>query len=72
MSTLALRIEHARLLRAHVADYLAYLGRVRRWMELRGWPVEDPLFRAVTRAWESAQELHVLAHYAACESGVGK
>jgi hypothetical protein len=51
---------------------LEYLGRLRRRMELLGFPPEDSLYRAASRAHDAMQELHVRAHYCCCTSGVAK
>ena len=40
---------------------LEWLGRLRRRMELRGFPATDPLYLAVARFYDAAQELHVRA-----------
>lgn len=50
---------------------LAYVGRLRRRMEVLGFPPDDPLYRAASRAHDALQELHVRAHYCSCTSGVG-
>jgi hypothetical protein len=41
-------------------------------MEQQGFPPDDELYRACSRAWDAMQELHVRAHYASCTSGVGR
>jgi hypothetical protein len=50
---------------------LAHLGRLRRRMELLGFPPDDPLYRSTSKAHDALQELHVRAHYCSCPSGVG-
>jgi hypothetical protein len=60
----------------HVADQLAravrqrldWFGRLRRRMELRGFPPTDPLYLAVSRCYDAAQELHVRTHYVSCDA----
>jgi hypothetical protein len=41
-------------------------------MELLGFPPDDPLYIAASRAHDALQELHVRAHYCTCTSGVGR
>jgi len=50
---------------------LSYIGRLRRRMELLGFPPDDPLYRSASEAHDALQELHVRAHYCSCTSGVG-
>ncbi|MBC8105803.1 MAG: hypothetical protein H7Z14_04365 [Anaerolineae bacterium] len=50
---------------------LAYVGRLRRRMELLGFPPDDVLYRAASKAHDGLQELHVRAHYCSVPSGVG-
>ena len=51
---------------------LEWFGRLRRRMELRGFPPTDPLYISVSKCYDAAQELHVRAHYASCKGGVGR
>ncbi|MDW8262847.1 MAG: hypothetical protein RMJ35_10010, partial [Phycisphaerales bacterium] len=51
---------------------LAYLGRLRRRMELLGFPPDDPLYRTAARAFEAVQDLYVQSHYLTCPHGVGR
>ncbi len=51
---------------------LDFLGRLRRRMEVLGFPPDDPLYRSASRAHDALQELHVRAHYCCCTSGVAK
>ena len=64
--------EVAQQLTRAVRERLDWFGRLRRRMELRGFPPTDPLYIAVTRCYNAAQELHVRAHYASCRGGVGR
>ena len=66
-----LPIEQAIALQRAVRRRLAWFGRLRRRMELRGFPPTDPLYMAVTRCYNATQELHVRCHYASCKGGVG-
>ena len=50
-----------RLLHA-AADRRDYFGRLRDRMKATGWPADDPLFVAVCRAWDAAQEVVKLAY----------
>ena len=72
MDSTDLTPEQAARLRAAIARQLAYLGKLRQRMERVGFPPNDSLYRAVARAFDAMQEVHVRAHYAACTSGVGK
>jgi hypothetical protein len=63
--------EQAQKLQRTIRAQLAYLGRLRRRMEMLGFPPTDTLYRAVSRAHDAMQEVHVRAHYCACRSGVG-
>lgn len=58
-------------LRDAVRRHLDYIGRLRRRMEIVGFPPDDRAYRAASAAHDALQELHVLAHYRACTSGVG-
>jgi hypothetical protein len=60
-------IELCRLVRRS----LSFVGRLRRRMELLGFPPDDPLYRSTSDAHDALQELHVRAHYCSCTSGVG-
>ena len=51
-----------------VRQRLDWFGRLRRRMELRGFPPTDPLYLAVTRCYDAAQELHVRTHYVSCDA----
>lgn len=64
--------EQAEILRQHIGDALAYVGRLRRRMEQRQFPHKDPLYLATVETFNSLQHLHITAHYLACRSGVGR
>jgi hypothetical protein len=64
--------ETAQRLRRAVAKRLRWFGRLRRRMELRGFPPTDALYISVSKCYAATQELHVRAHYASCRSGVGR
>jgi hypothetical protein len=51
---------------------LAYLNRLQRRMESRGFPLNSRLFRLVTDAQRAVNDLYVELHYCSCESGVGR
>jgi hypothetical protein len=61
-----------RQLRDALFPHCNYLFRLRRRMEQLGFTVHDPLFAAVTRAYNAMHELNVEIHYLSCESGVGR
>ena len=63
--------EQAQRLFKLVGVRLRWLGHVRRRMELKGFEPADPLYVATCKAYDALHELHVRAHYAGCESGVG-
>lgn len=67
------RIQHhaARQLCSQLRRPLGYLGRLRRRMEVLGFPPTDPLYLDTRRAQEALQDLHVRAHYLSCPQGVG-
>ena len=62
----------ARQLHNALYPHCNYLFRLRRRMEQLGFTVHDPLFAAVTRAYNAMHELSVEIHYLSCESGVGR
>ena len=62
----------AQALCRQVRRSLAHVGRLRRRMEVLGFPPTDTLYVAASRAHDALQELHVRAHYCSCTSGVGK
>jgi len=47
------------------------MGKLRQRMEALGFPPDDRLYRSVCRTFDALHELHVLAHYRSCTSGVG-
>jgi hypothetical protein len=59
-------------LRQTVRRPLVFMGRMRRRMELLGFPPDDPLYLSICQAHNALQEVHVRAHYCACTTGVGK
>lgn len=62
--------EHARQVADKVRPMLAYVGALRRRLELNGFPPDDPLFVSTQRAFDALQELHVRLHYLSCTGGV--
>ena len=62
----------AEALMKQVGRRLRYLGRLCERMNQRGFPPNDELFKAATKAYEALHELHVKCHYAGCKEGVGK
>jgi len=68
------KLTTAQAARLHRALYphLNYLCRLRRRMELIGFPSGDPLFVLVSPAYDSLQRLSVEVHYMSCRSGVGR
>jgi hypothetical protein len=51
---------------------LAYLNRLRRRMERRGFPPNGRLYRMVSEAQEAVNDLYVELHYCSCDSGIGR
>jgi hypothetical protein len=72
MDSSKLTTEQAARLSKSLYPHLNYLCRMRRRMELIGFPPGDPLFLLVSRAYDSLQQLSVEVHYMSCGSGVGK
>jgi hypothetical protein len=55
-----------------VRPTVAYLSRLKRRMEKRGFPPDDRLFRLVTQAHASMQDLSMELHCLSCGNGVGR
>ncbi len=72
MDSRSLTPRQAADLRDRLARDLRYMGRLCSRMQSLGFPPTDPLFAAATRARNSLQELHVVAHYCACTTGVAR
>jgi hypothetical protein len=64
--------EQARIINDRVAESLAYVGKLRKRMERRGFPHRDPLYLATCEACDALQHLFMTTHYLSCESGVGR
>lgn len=64
--------QQADRLRLQVAARLPWLTRLIDRMQQRRFPPDDPVFIAALRAREAMQDLHVAAHYASCEHGIGR
>ena len=63
--------DQAQRLKATIRPMLIYLGRLKKRMEKRRFPLDDKLFQTVLRAYDVIHELNVHVHYLSCESGVG-
>ena len=72
MTSADLSPQQALQLRAAIARQLRYLTRLCARMHRLQFPVEDPLCATATRARDCLQDLHTMAHYAGCESRVGR
>lgn len=72
MDSSRLTLQQARQLQAQIRRELEYLGKLRRRMEVLGFPPSDPLYAATMQAYNAVHELHVRCHYAGCASGVGR
>jgi hypothetical protein len=64
--------EEATHLCASIRRSLAYLVKLRRRMEVLGFPPSDSLYAATVHAQQALQDLHVRAHYCSVTSGVGR
>jgi hypothetical protein len=49
---------------------LAYLNRLKRRMENRGFPPNGRLYRLVSDAQRAVNDLYIDLHYCSCKSGV--
>jgi hypothetical protein len=58
--------EQAEKIGRAVGRSLAYLGKLRRHMELAGFPVKDPLFQLVTAAFDAVHHLRADLYNRAC------
>ena len=72
MDSSQLRPWQAKKIREALANSLGYLTRLKRRMELTGFPPSDPLYALTVRAQHDLQALLMELHYLACEGGVGK
>jgi len=70
MTCWQIKPHQAARLRATLGRQLHYIVRLRRRMDQLSFDPGDPLYRSVCQAQDCLQELHVLAHYCACTSGV--
>src|SRR5262249_61183912 len=67
-----LRPWQAKKMHDALAPALGYLSRLKRRMELTGFPPDDPLFIVVRDAQSKMHSLLVELHYMSCEGGVGR
>jgi hypothetical protein len=58
--------EQAAAVGQSVVRLLAYLGKLRRHMELAGFPADDPPLQLATAAFHAVHDLRVDLHYRAC------
>jgi hypothetical protein len=58
--------EQAEQIGRSIVRSLAYLGKLRRHMELAGFPADDPLLQLVTAAFDAVHHLRIDLHYRAC------
>lgn len=72
MSTSRLTPEQAEKLRLAVAKRLRFFNRLEKRLQQLGFPPDDPVMFAASRARAHVQDLHVAAHYASCRRGVGR
>lgn len=50
---------------------VVYLSALRKRMEERGFPPNDPLYQHVTQAQQALSDLHIHVHYLTCRGKVG-
>ena len=62
----------AERLKQSVRPMLGYLGKLKKRMEKRRFPVDDRLYLSVLKDYDAIHELNVHVHYLSCESGVGR
>ena len=62
----------ARKMFAALQRATGYLSRLKRRMEVTGFPPDDPLLVATIKAHHAMQDLLMELHYLSCESGVGR
>jgi hypothetical protein len=62
----------ARKIRAALQRATGYLSRLKRRMEITGFPPDDELYLLTVEAHRSMQDLLMELHYMSCESGVGR
>ena len=62
----------AKRLKENLRPMLGYLSRLKTRMEKHRFHHEDPLLRAVVKAYDTMQALNVEVHYLSFESGVGR
>src|SRR5262249_15030045 len=71
VNTKQLKPWQAKKMRDALAPALGYLSRLKRRMELTGFPPDDPLYLLTVDAQRKLQHLLVELHYMSCEGGVG-
>ena len=72
MDSSNLRPWQTKKIRGSLERALGYLTRLKRRMEVTGFPPDDPLFVDVVSAQHTMQKLMMELHYLGCQSGVGK
>jgi hypothetical protein len=72
MDSSDLTSDQAAKLRDTMGPHIRWLHKLKRRMELRGFPMSDELFQAVDRAYDAAHALTMKFHYLSCKSGVGR
>ena len=72
MDSTKLRPWQIKKIRGSLERALGYLTRLKRRMEVTGFPPDDPLFQATVKTQHALQDLMMGLHYLGCESGVGK
>jgi hypothetical protein len=59
-------------IQAGLRPYMLWLHKLRRRMELRGFPQTDELFTAADETYGAVRELMMRLHYLSCRRGVGR
>jgi hypothetical protein len=62
----------ARKMFAALQRATGYLSRLKRRMEVTGFPPDDPLYLVTLQAQRAMQDLLMELHYRSCKSGVGR
>jgi hypothetical protein len=61
----------AKRIAAALGPAVGYRYRLRRRMEVRGFPPQDPLYQLVMQAYKALHHLYIELHYRSC-NGVGR
>ena len=68
MTSKDLTVAQARKIDDQIRSRLGYLHRLKRRMEDEGFPIDDEIYVATTKAYNAMHELSVKMHYVACDA----